>query len=110
MLSSLSTQTWPRIEKYRFRLGGALSAVPSLRRLSVRVLERSLTDQLLGAFNPKLRRLEVTGPDLHDAAGDAFEGIEDHQELALQVGVVPCRVRWGRRGWSRSGPGRYIRN
>lgn len=84
-LSSLSVQTWPRIEKYRFRLGGALSAVPSLRRLSVRVLERSLTDQLLGAFNPKLRRLELSGPELHDAAGEAFEGIEDHQELSLQV-------------------------
>ncbi|XP_052132623.1 chaoptin, partial [Frankliniella occidentalis] len=84
-LTSLSTQTWPRIEKYRFRLGNTLSAVPSLRRLSVRVLERSLTDQLLGAFNPKLRRIELTGPDLQVAAGDAFEGIEDHQELALQI-------------------------
>lgn len=84
-LTTLSVQTWPRIEKYRFRLGGALSSVPSLRRLSVRVMERALTDQLLGGFNPKLRRLEITGRNLHEAAADAFEGIEDHQELALQI-------------------------
>ncbi|PSN46305.1 hypothetical protein C0J52_18602 [Blattella germanica] len=85
LLTTLRIQTWPRIEKYRFRLGSALSGIPSLRKLSVRVLETSLTDQLLGAFNPRLRNLEITGADLRHIDADAFDGIEENYELALQI-------------------------
>ncbi|XP_069684863.1 chaoptin [Periplaneta americana] len=85
LLTSLRIQTWPKIEKYRFRLGNALSNIPSLRKLSVRVLESSLTDQLLGAFTPRLRHLEITGSELRSIDSDAFEGIEENYELVLQI-------------------------
>lgn len=85
LLSTLNIQTWPRIEKYRFRLGGVLSSVPSLRKLSVRVLESALTDQLLNAFSPKLRHLEITGRTLRSVAADALEGVEANYELALRI-------------------------
>ena len=85
LLSTLRIQTWPKIEKYRFRLGSTLSGIPSLRKLSVRVLEPALTDQLLGAFNPRLRHLELTGTELRRIDADAFDGVEDNYELALQI-------------------------
>ncbi|GLH08939.1 Uncharacterized protein GBIM_14095 [Gryllus bimaculatus] len=85
LLGSLHIQTWPRIEKYRFRLGGALSSVPSLRRLSVRILEPALTDQLLNAFSPKLRHLEITGAGLRSVAADALDGLDANYELVLRI-------------------------
>ncbi|KAF4518519.1 hypothetical protein B566_EDAN004263 [Ephemera danica] len=85
LLSSLRTQTWPKIEKYRFRLGGVLSGVAALQRLSVRVLEPVLSDQLLGAFSPKLQELEITGSNLRHISPDAFEGVEENYALALQI-------------------------
>jgi hypothetical protein len=91
ILTSLRIQTWPRIEKYRFRLGSVLSSVPSLRKLSVRLRETSLTDQLLGAFNTKLRHLEVTGENLRTIDADAFEGQFQHQfSLAGCILVTPA--------------------
>jgi hypothetical protein len=78
-------QSWPSIEKYKFRLGSVVSGLAPLRTLSARVLERSgiLTDQILGAFGPKLKELEITGP-LHTITTDAFEGIESY-ELKLSI-------------------------
>lgn len=85
LLTSLRIQTWPKIEKYRFRLGSALSNIPSLRKLSVRVLESSLTDQLTGAFTPRLRHVEITGSELRNIDAEAFEGIEENYEMVLQI-------------------------
>ena len=85
LLTSLQIQTWPKIEKYRFRLGSALSSLPSLNKLSVRVLESSLTDQLLGAFNSRLRHVEITGNELRSIDAEALEGIEENYELVLKI-------------------------
>ncbi|XP_046988101.1 chaoptin-like [Schistocerca americana] len=87
LLTKLRIQTWPKIEKYRFRVGSALSSVWSLRELSVRVLEPVLSDQLLGAFsNAKLRRLELSGCGLVAITADALEGLADSShELQLRV-------------------------
>lgn len=85
LLTSLRIQTWPKIERYRFRLGSALSNIPSLRKLSVRVLESSLTDQLLGTFTPRLRHVEITGSELRSIDAEAFDGIEENYELVLQI-------------------------
>jgi hypothetical protein len=78
-------QSWPSIEKYKFRLGSVVSGLAPLRTLSAIILERSgiLTDQILGAFGPKLKELEITGP-LHTITMDAFEGIESY-ELKLSI-------------------------
>ena len=46
----------------------------SLRKLSTKILEPSLTDQILGAFGPKLKEIEITGTDLQSITLDAFEG------------------------------------
>jgi hypothetical protein len=49
------------------------------------VLESSLTDQLLGAFNSRLRHVEITGSELRHIDAEAFEGIEANYELVLQI-------------------------
>ena len=83
--SDILFQSWPSIEKYKFRLGSVVSGLAPLRTLSARILERSgiLTDQILGAFGPKLKELEITGP-VHTVTVDAFEGIESY-ELKLAI-------------------------
>ena len=68
------SQSWPSIEKYKFRLGSVVSGLASLRTLSTKILEPSLTDQILGAFGPKLKEIEITGKDLQSITLDAFEG------------------------------------
>ena len=70
----LISQSWPSIEKYKFRLGSVVSGLASLRTLSTKILEPSLTDQILGAFGPKLKEIEITGKDLQSITLDAFEG------------------------------------
>lgn len=87
ILSSIKIQTWPRIEKYRFRLGNLLANVPSLRKLTVEIKESHLTDQLIGSFNPKLKYLEITGSNLKSIEPDAFEGIEEVRKLVVSSHV-----------------------
>ena len=41
-------------------------------------------DQILGAYGPKLRVLELTGPRLRRITMDAFEGIDSY-ELLLAI-------------------------
>ena len=62
-LTKLYIQSWPSIEKYKFRLGSVVSGIASLRTLSAIINEPNglLTDQILGAFGPKLRELELSG-------------------------------------------------
>ncbi|XP_075216826.1 chaoptin [Lycorma delicatula] len=84
-LFHLKTQTWPSIEKYRFRLGSVLSSLPSLRTLEVKIHETFLTDQLLGAFNPKLTVIDISGYNLKHIDAKAFTGIEDNAELVLRI-------------------------
>ena len=61
----LKTQTWPKIEKYRFRLSRLISTLTRLKRLTVKVTEPKLLDQFGETFPPKLRWLEITGDSLH---------------------------------------------
>ena len=46
-LTNLRIQSWPSIERFKFRLGSVVSGIASLRRLSARILEPSgvLADQ-----------------------------------------------------------------
>lgn len=62
-----------------------VSGLAPLRTLSVIINERSgvLTDQILGAFGPKLKELELSGP-ISTVTLDAFEGIESY-ELKLAI-------------------------
>ena len=85
-LTKLYIQSWPSIEKYKFRLGSVVSGIASLRTLSAIINEPNglLTDQILGAFGPKLRELELTGARLKRVTLDAFEGIDSY-ELLLTI-------------------------
>ena len=85
-LTKLYIQSWPSIEKYKFRLGSVVSGIASLRTLSAIINEPNglLTDQILGAFGPKLRELELTGQRLKRITLDAFEGIDSY-ELLLAI-------------------------
>ena len=49
-LTKLYIQSWPSIEKYKFRLGSVVSGIASLRTLSAIINEPNglLTDQILG--------------------------------------------------------------
>lgn len=38
-LRTLRIQSWPSIEKFKFRLGAVVSGLSSLRKLSARILE-----------------------------------------------------------------------
>ena len=91
-------QSWPSIEKFKFRLGSVVSGLSSLRRLSARILEPNglLTDQILGAFGPKLRELEITGQSLHTVTLDAFDGIESQQ---LRLAIRGTRLKQLPRGF-----------
>lgn len=40
-----------------------------------------LTDQILGAFGPKLKEIIITGPNLHTLTADAFEGMGSFLKL-----------------------------
>ncbi|KAG8232838.1 hypothetical protein J437_LFUL010946 [Ladona fulva] len=82
-MSTLKVQTFPGIEKYRFRLGSVLSNVPSLRRLHVHILEPLLSDQLLRAFSPKLRELVVSGEALKVVAPEALDVVSEERNLEL---------------------------
>ncbi len=84
-LTRLNIQSWPSIEKFKFRLGSVVSGISSLRYLSARINEPNgmLTDQILGAFGPKLKELELTGPALRELTLDAFEGVESYELLLV---------------------------
>merc|ERR1719219_1909739 len=85
-LSNLKIQSWPNIEKFKFRLGSVISGLASLKSLSAKILESShiLTNQILGAFGPKLKEIEITGP-LKAVTVDAFEGGENNYDLLLAI-------------------------
>ncbi|XP_040574912.1 chaoptin [Lepeophtheirus salmonis] len=82
----LFIQSWPTIEKFKFRLGSLVSGLSSLHYLSARIEEPSgvLTDQILGAFGPKLKELEITGDKLTEITLDSLEGIDSY-ELTLAI-------------------------
>ena len=46
-LTNLRIQSWPSIERFKFRLGSVVSGIASLRRLSARIIEPNgvLADQ-----------------------------------------------------------------
>ncbi|KAF6203822.1 hypothetical protein GE061_002157 [Apolygus lucorum] len=82
---SLKVQTWPNIEKYRFRLPAVLATLKYLQRLSVHIVEKKLTDQLSEAFSKKLRVLEITGSSLQEIGADALKGLDPSKELLLKI-------------------------
>ncbi|XP_014270178.1 chaoptin [Halyomorpha halys] len=85
MIKSLRVQTWPKIEKYRFRLARIISTLKSLKHLSVLVTEDKLTDQLIQAFPKKLNSLEITGENLQLIGENSLEGLERSGELSLRI-------------------------
>lgn len=84
LLVSLKIQSWPNIEKYRFRLPSILSNVPHLKKLHVKIIEDKLTDQLVGTLPPKLKVLEVTGENLTEINGDALKGLHPIKEMLIR--------------------------
>lgn len=85
VLTNLRVDTFSRDEKSRFQLGNALANVPSLRTVSVRVLEEKLEEQLVGVFHPKLKELAITGPHLRQICRGALKGIERTYDLMLRI-------------------------
>jgi Leucine-rich repeat (LRR) protein len=71
-LEEVWLQTYPWIEKYRFRLGSILGYLTNLRSAHVQIRQTDLTDQLHGAALPKLKELEITGENLKRVDGSAF--------------------------------------
>ncbi|KAK9503608.1 hypothetical protein O3M35_010133 [Rhynocoris fuscipes] len=84
LLHWLKIQTWPNIEKYRFRLPSVVFGLKNLKKLTVEVLEDKLTDQLVQAFPPKLKYLEITGGNLKEVAVDSLKGLDNKNELVVK--------------------------
>lgn len=85
VLTNLRVDTFARDDKSRQQLGSVLANVPSLRTVSVRVLEEKLEEQLVGVFHPKLKELEITGPNLRHICRGALKGIERTYDLMLRI-------------------------
>ncbi|KAL1132624.1 hypothetical protein AAG570_010576 [Ranatra chinensis] len=84
-LKWLRIQTWPMIEKYRFRLSRILSTLNHLQRLSVMVTEVKLSDQFGEAFPPKLKTLEISGSKLRILDEGCLDGLDSSRELAIHI-------------------------
>jgi hypothetical protein len=84
-LRNLAVETYPNIEKYRFRLGAVLSGMGSLEELRVKIRENVLSDQLLGGILPKLRKLIVEGEVLSRIEPLAFEGLQNCLRMDLTI-------------------------
>lgn len=85
ILTNVKVDTIPRVDKNCIHLGCILSTVPSLRTVSVRVLEEKLDDQLTGTFHSKLKELEITGASLKYIGRGALKGIENTYDLMLRI-------------------------
>nr|XP_045584572.1 chaoptin-like [Procambarus clarkii] len=84
-LRELYMNTFPGIEKYRFRTGHLLATVHTLQKLHLEVRENALTDQITGAFGPKLKELHITGRNLKDIDSKTFRGFQNKHELWLSI-------------------------
>ena len=86
-LEELYMNTFPNIEKYRFRVGQLLATVHTLRTLHLEVREDALSDQLSGAFGPKLKELHISGKNLKAVDSKTFRGFQNKHELLLSITV-----------------------
>ncbi|XP_045122788.1 chaoptin-like [Portunus trituberculatus] len=84
-LRELYMNTFPHIEKYRFRVGHLLATVHTLQKLHLEVREKALTDQITGAFGPKLKELHITGKALIEIDSNTFKGFQNKHELLLSI-------------------------
>uniref|UniRef100_A0A224XD61 Putative gpcr class b orphan receptor 1 n=1 Tax=Panstrongylus lignarius TaxID=156445 RepID=A0A224XD61_9HEMI len=84
LLKWLKIQTWPNIEKYRFRLPSVVFNLKHLKKLTVEVTESKLHDQLMQAFPSKLKYLEITGINLSEVHPEALKGLDGNKELTLK--------------------------
>ncbi|KAK3859573.1 hypothetical protein Pcinc_034324 [Petrolisthes cinctipes] len=84
-LRELYMNTFPTIEKYKFRVGHLLATVHTLQKLHLEVRENALTDQITGAFGPKLKELHITGKNLRDIDSKTFRGFQNKHELLLSI-------------------------
>lgn len=85
MLKSLKIQTWPQIEKFRFRLASVINTIPSLKILFVNIKEDILSDQLIGGFSPHLKELRITGENLTTITPESLDGLEENHGLILSI-------------------------
>ncbi|XP_037081687.1 chaoptin-like [Pollicipes pollicipes] len=75
-----------RDRKYRFRLGGVLNSLQSIRRLHVEVREPKLERSAVGRlWAERLKELRLTGRNLRQIEPEAFQGFRGRHELVLQV-------------------------
>ena len=77
-------------------VGGILSSIPHLEELTVRVQDPVLSDQLLG-FQPKLRKLTISGEKLRRIESNALDGLENcfHIDLAVthtSIDDIPSKI------------------
>ncbi|CAG0916955.1 unnamed protein product [Notodromas monacha] len=84
-LDELWIQTFPWIDKYRFRLGAVLGYLTNLRVLHVHIRQLDLSDQLHGAACPKLKELDIWGLDLKRVDPNAFRDIFGSSSLVLRI-------------------------
>lgn len=85
LLTTLKVQSWPWHNKSVFRLSDVISGIHSLRKLTVVVLEETLSNQVRGINIPNLRYLEISGRNLRRINVNAFRGVSRSRELLIKL-------------------------
>ncbi|XP_046916799.2 uncharacterized protein LOC124497221 [Dermatophagoides farinae] len=80
---SLKISTYPQIRS--FRLQDILSKCDSLQTIVVDVREPTLSHQIQWAFGGKLRELVITGHNLAVIVPDAFQGLNNANDLIVRI-------------------------
>ncbi|KAJ8947571.1 hypothetical protein NQ318_010083 [Aromia moschata] len=85
ILSKLSMQTWPKVDRFSDQFCHLLSHLDQLRILKIHFTESKLDDQLLCIRNRKIRHLEITGRNLKCVDKDAFATFTRNPDLVLKI-------------------------
>ncbi|KAI2804927.1 Leucine Rich Repeat [Blomia tropicalis] len=88
-LSTLKISTYPSIRS--FRLQDILSKSDALKTVQIDVKESILSHQIQWAFGGKLRELIITGNNLVHILPDAFQGLNNANDLTLRISNTSIR-------------------
>ncbi|XP_045462991.1 chaoptin-like isoform X2 [Harmonia axyridis] len=85
IITSLTIETWPKIENFEEEFCNLLKKLSQLRILKVHFTETSLDTQLSCINNKKIRHLEITGENLKNVERDAFSKFTNNPDLVLKI-------------------------
>ncbi|XP_044750542.1 chaoptin-like [Coccinella septempunctata] len=85
ILTSLTIETWPKIENFYEEFCNLLRKLRQLRILKIHFYESTLDAQLSCIENKKIRHLEITGDKLTNVDKGAFSKFTNNPDLVLKI-------------------------